>query len=391
MNLQRKNRKCNILVTAIVVAALLLAMFPVTVSAAEGLAMSTVYTGMSVKAGDSVSYPLTFTNTAEGEEVELSIVSMPEGWEGYFFGNNTSVSHIYVANGTLSNPVNFNVTVPWSVADGSYQIVLAAKGKTLYSELTLTLHVAAEELGESVLSVLLNQQAGSSGSTFSFTTTIRNNTPNEQSYNLASQIPTGWSVAYKVDGIKVAAVTVGPRSSESVSIEITPSSKAKAGKYTVPIAASSASENLTADLEVEITGTYGIEVSTTSGLLSYDAYASKPTTFTLTVTNTGNAPLNNVSVLAGAPTGWDVSLSQTTIDNLPAGSTANITVNLIPAENALSGDYMVTIEARTGDAKHSVEFRTTVKTETVWGFTGIALIAAALLGLWFVFHKFGRR
>ena len=142
---------------------------------------------------------------------------------------------------------------------------------------------------------------------------------------------------------------------------------------------------------MEITGTYGIEVSTTNGMLSCDAYASKPTTFTLTVTNTGNAPLNNVSVRSGVPDGWDIILSQTTIDNLPVGATENITVTMTPAENALSGDYMVTIEARTGDAKHSVEFRTTVKTETVWGFTGIALIAAALLGLWFVFHKFGRR
>jgi len=107
--------------------------------------------------------------------------------------------------------------------------------------------------------------------------------------------------------------------------------------------------------------------------------------------------MNMLDTFAGSyfseivPQGWDINLSKTTIDHLPAGATENITVTLVPAENALSGDYMVTVEARTGDAKHTVEFRTTVKTETVWGITGIALIAAALLGLWFVFHKFGRR
>ena len=80
----------NTWLTAIVLVALLLSMFSVAVSAADGLTMSTVYTGMSAKAGDAISYPLVFTNTGEGEEVELSIVSAPEGWEGYFFGNNTS-------------------------------------------------------------------------------------------------------------------------------------------------------------------------------------------------------------------------------------------------------------------------------------------------------------
>ena len=176
--MNQKTRKYNALVTAIVMVALLVAMIPVSVSAAGGLTMSTVYTGMSAKAGDTVVYPLQFVNAAEGEEVELTVVSMPEGWEGYFYGNNTSVSHIFVANGTLTSAVNFNVRIPWSTADGTYQVVIGAKGQTLSSELTLTLHVEAEELGESVLTVLHNQQAGSSGSTFSFTTTIRNNTPN---------------------------------------------------------------------------------------------------------------------------------------------------------------------------------------------------------------------
>lgn len=389
--MNQKTRKYNALVTAVVMVALLIAMFPVSVHAAGGLTMSTVYTGMSAKAGDSISYPLQFDNAADGEEVELSVISIPEGWDGYFYGNSTSVSHIYVANGKLSGAVNFNVRIPWSAADGTYEIMIGAKGQTLNAELKLTLHVEAEKLGESELSVLHNQQAGSSVSTFSFTTTIRNNTPNEQSYSLASQIPTGWTIAYKVDNVKVAAVPVGPRSSESVTVEITPASKAKADKYVIPIAATSATEMLTAELNVEITGTYGVELSTPSGLLSYDAYANKATSFTLTVTNTGNAPLNNVSIRTSVPAGWDILLSETTIDNLAASASTNITVTLTPSENALSGDYMFTMEARTGDAQHKVEFRATVKTETVWGFAGVAVIAVALLGLWFVFHKFGRR
>lgn len=388
---QKFFRKRNILVTTVVLIALVLSMFSVTVSAAGGLTMSTVYTGMSAEAGDSVSYPLTFNNTAAGEIVELSVVSAPEGWETYFFGNETIVSSLYVANGTLSGAVNFNVNIPWSASNGVHEITIRAKGRTISSDLTVKLNVTAEDVGESTLDVLYAKQEGDSGSTFSFTAAIRNNTPEEQSYNLVAQVPSGWSIAFKADSVRVAAVTVPARSSQNVTVEITPAAAAEASTYTIPIGASSAKEMLTSELSVVITGTYGMEVSTSNGLLSFDAYANKETTFTMTVTNTGNAPLNNISLRTSVPDGWNISYSQSTIDTLAAGASADIAVSVTPAENALSGDYAIIVEARNSDTNDSVEFRATVKTETVWGITGIALIVVALVGLWFVFRKFGRR
>jgi uncharacterized membrane protein len=38
-----------------------------------------------------------------------------------------------------------------------------------------------------------------------------------------------------------------------------------------------------------------------------------------------------------------------------------------------------------------VDLRTTVRTSGLWGFVGIALILAALGGLWWVFQRYGRR
>jgi len=378
-------RKSSILLVLI---ALLLSMFPITAFAAGGLDMSTVYTGMSVQSGDSVSYPLTFTNTGVGEVVELSVVSAPEGWETYFFGNSTNVSSIYVANGTLSGAVSFNVTVPWTAEDKIYEITIRAKGKTLSSDLTVKLDVTAEELGESVFDVLHSSQEGDTESTFSFATSVRNNTPTEQTYDLTASVPSGWSIAFKADDVRVAAVTVPARGSQSVTVEITPAASAEAGVYEIPIKAGDLDIQT---LSVTITGTYGMKVSTPSGLLSLDAYANKETSFTMTVTNTGNAPLNNITLRSSVPTGWNVSFSQSTIATLEAGASVDITCTMTPAENALSGDYSITVEARNSDTNDAEEFRVTVKTETIWGIAGIALIAVALIGLWFVFRKFGRR
>ena len=56
---------------------------------ASGLTMSTSYPGISVKAGDSISFSLDFTNSGAGEMAELSASSLPDGFEGYFHGTAT--------------------------------------------------------------------------------------------------------------------------------------------------------------------------------------------------------------------------------------------------------------------------------------------------------------
>lgn len=40
----------------------------------------------------------------------------------------------------------------------------------------------------------------------------------------------------------------------------------------------------------------------------------------------------------------------------------------------MSGDYVNVLKAKNSKASDSVEFRVTVKTETKWGFTGVAII-----------------
>ena len=57
----------------------------------------------------------------------------------------------------------------------------------------------------------------------------------------------------------------------------------------------------------------------------------------------------------------------------------------------MAGDYVVTIDATSEDADDEVAVRVTVETSTIWGVVGIALIGLVLLGLAFVFRRYGRR
>ena len=111
----------------------------------------------------------------------------------------------------------------------------------------------------------------------------------------------------------------------------------------------------------------------------------------LSLTNTGNSDLTNVNLTSSAPTGWTVRFANETIDIIEAGATVETTMYITPGEDAMSGDYATTVTARNSDANDSVDFRITVKTETIWGLTGIGVILVLAVVIGIVMRKYGRR
>lgn len=275
-----------------------------TAFAAGGLEMSTSYPGLTVKSGDELDFKLDFYNgSGSGVNAALSITSIPEGWEGYFEGNGSEISHAYIKTVDNSSAAKFHVTVPAETVQGTYTITLQAAGGGMTSSLTLTLDVNEEELGSSAFSTEYAEQEGSAGTSFSFSSTIQNNTPKDQSYSFSSNPPSGWTVTFKPSGedTQVAAIDVEARGSQAMDVKVTPPNGVEAGEYTIPISAISASETLTDELTVVITGSYDLELSTPSGLLSFDANANKKTDVTLSITNNGNVDLQNINLTSSAP------------------------------------------------------------------------------------------
>ena len=163
------------------------------------------------------------------------------------------------------------------------------------------------------------------------------------------------------------------------------------GDYTIPISAISAEDSLSQDLSVSITGTYSVSLSTPDGRLSLDAYADKETSVTLSITNIGNVDLTNLNLTSTAPTNWDVSFSESTIDTLEAGATKEVTAYIKPAQDVVTGDYVTDITIKNDSASSMAEFRVSVKTPTTWGIVAVAIIVVLVAVLAGIFKKFGRR
>jgi len=356
--------------------------------------LSTQYPAMVAKAGDSLTFDLDIDNqSGMSQDVVLSIESIPEGWTGSFSASSKQVSIVHVKNAAANTNVDFALDIPLETADGDYAIKLKAQGEGYQDTMEIAITVNAEEVGESSFEAEYPSQEGDAGTAFTFNTTLINNTLSAQSYAFSSNAPTGWTVSFKPSGetTKVAALDVEARTTQGVDVSVTPPENIAAGTYDIPCTATSASESMSIDLSVTITGSYDLALSTPSGRLSFDAYANQESPVQLTLTNNGNTDLTNVNLTSNAPANWNVRFANETIELIEAGATVETTAYVTPGEEAMSGDYVTVLNAKNSNASDSVEFRVSVKTETKWGLAGVGIIVVLAVVIAAVMRKYGRR
>jgi uncharacterized membrane protein len=142
---------------------------------------------------------------------------------------------------------------------------------------------------------------------------------------------------------------------------------------------------------VVITGSYALDLSTSDGRLNATVSSGGSTNLTLQLTNTGTAPLTDVKMTATPPRDWDVTFDQDTVPVIDVNQSVPVTARITPVGNAVAGDYQLTIRAGNDQVNQSTAIRTTVETSSIWWIVGIALIALVLIGLFFVFRRYGRR
>lgn len=365
-----------------------------TAHAEGGLDMHTDYPGLAARAGDNVTFTIDFDNSGSACDASLGIQSMPEGWEGYISGGGNRISRVHVPSGTDTATASLQLDIPADAADGSYQVVLEARANdAVYDTLTLNLDVDQLEVSQGDFSCEYPEQEGAADASFSFSATLVNNSPETQTYSLSAQAPEGWQVSFEPSGesTQVASIELESAASQGLDITVTPPNNVEAGQYTIPCSAVSAGETLDMELSVTVTEKYSLDLSTPDGLLSFDTHANEETPVTLSITNNSNVPVQNVNLTSSAPSEWNVSFDTPTIDVIEAGATVEVTARVTPSDQALTGDYVVTMTANASQVSDTAEFRVAVETSMVWGFVAVVVIAALLAGIGYVFRKYGRR
>ncbi|KAA4287790.1 hypothetical protein F3D15_05395, partial [Bacteroides ovatus] len=138
------------------------------------------------------------------------------------------------------------------------------------------------------------------------------------------------------------------------------------------------------ELEVVVTGSYQMELTTPRGLLSTDVTAGDIKKIELEVRNTGSSLLKDIQLSANKPADWEVTFEPSKIDALKAGETSTVMATL-------PGDYVTTIMAKTPEVNADAQFRVAVKTPMIWGWVGVLIIIASIGVVYYLFRKYGRR
>ena len=212
-------------------------------------------------------------------------------------------------------------------------------------------------------------------------------------FDLSAQGPTGWEINFKpaYESKYISSLRIKSKQSTTVAVEVKPAMGAEAGEFPFNIRVSSGDAKGEAALMVILTGTYDLDVGTASGLLSLEARQGKPANVSFYVKNTGSADNHNIKFMSFKPENWKVEFNPESIDVIEAGQFKQVELTITPYEDALIGDYSVSVNVEGEKASKAIEFRTTVKASSAWGFIGIGIIVVVIAGLFGLFRWLGRR
>lgn len=366
---------------------LLLFSFSQSEAQTDSLVLYTPYTKVSVSPGNSVSYSIDVINKGSKiRDEDITVSNIPRSWDHSITAGGYNIDKLATLPGEKKT-LTLKVEVPFQVRKGNYTFYAKA------GSVSLPLMINVSSAGSSVTEFTCDQKnmEGTSSSSFSFNTTLKNKTATNQQYALMADAPRGWNVIIKPNYKQATSTEVEANGTKNISYEIKPSPSVKAGTYKIPVKAVSGSTSADLEFEVVITGTYEMNLSTPSGLLSEHITAGSEKKIELTVKNGGTTDLKNVEVKAINPKDWNVTFESNKIDKIGPGQTETVYATITAAKKAIPGDYVVKIEAKTPEVNSSESFRISVRTPMTVGLVGIVIVVLVLLGIVFLFKKYGRR
>ena len=363
--------------------------------------MTVEYPGIEVFVEETVNMNIAFHNKGKADEnIDVKVAQAPENWNVTVKTYKYTITGLNVPSGE-DKTLTFEAEPKKEVKPGKYEFRVEAQTPDGQFEMAQTIVATVKEKvkeeAKTSKGVKLNTTypvlRGPTDVKFEFSLNVNSELNEDAVFDLAAQGPQNWEINFKpaYETKYISGLQIKANQSQSVAVEIKPPLDAKAGEYPVKVRVSSGPAKSEIDLTVILTGTYGLEAGTASGLLSLDAKQGKPANLSFYVKNTGSAPNTGIKFMTFKPENWKVAFTPEKLDKLEPGELKQIEVVITPGDEALIGDYSVGVEIQGEKASKTLEFRTTVKASAAWGFVGIGIIVIVVAGLTALFRWLGRR
>jgi len=376
---------------------------PAKASAEPGHSFNLIlpFTDVTVGQGQEVTMDTEVVNrTKNPVQVDLSIESVPQGWESSFHSRYPSYPvRSVMVQGEKSTTIEFKTKVPEKTKPGDYEMRVSAKddrGKSSFTE-KITFRVTSKkvETGGLKLTSQYPVLTTPAGQTLKFTVDIKNETNKPLTASLVAQAPEAWVVRFKPQfgDTVISSIALKENATETLSVEIDSPGRAEAGEFPVTVRARAGAFEASASLKVTLRGTPDLRIGTRAETLNTSLTAGKRTPVDILVGNAGTAAVRNLTFVASKkPEKWTVEFKPDKIDVINPQEVREIKIEILAPARTIAGDYLLSFTPNSPDAAAKpVEFRVTVSTPTLWGWLGVGIIAIVVLGLGVVFVRLGRR
>ena len=319
------------------------------------------------------------------------------------------VERVILKPNSRDTTLNFHFVVPFGTDNGEYVFRLGLfDGSRLLDDVEYNVTVAvppgarvpptrAIEIalpGGFELDARLDNQQGRVGESLTFAVTLRSRDTDPLSFSLGADTPPGWQVSYRpsFQKTRVGALSLAGAGSQNFDVEIVPPANAGPGTHTVTLtAASEGLEPRRLPLQIELGGVPDVNLTTGSGRLTEKITAGQSAELAVLVVNSGDEAADNVRFVAEAPPDWTVTLSENPIPRVEAGASVELGVTVEAPEQTVPGDYNLRLLTVVGAESDELQFRITAVQSSSFGFIGIAVIVAVIVGLAALFIRSGRR
>jgi uncharacterized membrane protein len=360
----------------------------------KGLWLTTDYPSVTARAGDSTTVKIKLQNYGlPPERVALSVDGVPQGWTATILGGGAPVTAAMPA--TDDNvQIQLRLDIPSGVSSGTQTVTLRAKAADGNVALPIDVSVGQVLPAKLVLKTKNPSLIGTAKTSFEFQFNVANQSDRDLTVKFVAHAPQGFQTAFQeaYGSQDIASIPVEAGKDKDLKVKVTPPSDAKAGNY--PVAIQIQAEDTTADgqMVMQITGQPQLKLTGQDGRLSTAGVAGQTSPVSLTLSNDGSAPAQDIALTSSPPADWKVTFQPDKIAQLAPGQKIDVQAQLTPSSKAIAGDYMTTFSANgTGSASSSADIRVTVSTSTMWGIIGVAIVAISLLIAVGAVARFGRR
>ena len=346
-----------------------------------------------MRPGTTSTVNLRLQNYATAPELfELKVDGAPAGWTASLLGGGQPIAAAMPATNN-SVALQLRLEVPAN-ASGRQTLMVTASGKDgTTASLPVVVSLAKDLPAKLSLEPRLPNLRGTPKSSFEFQVAVKNDSGKNLLVSLAAQGPQNFETSF-TEGYgaqELSSIPIEAGQSKDVKLKVRPPGTVKAGQYTVTMRIGAEDASAETKVVLDVTGQPQLGLAGRGGVLSATATAGKETSIPIEVTNTGTAAADEVELSGSAPAGWKVTFEPKTIEGLAPGQNREVQALVTPSEKAIAGDYVASLRASTRGENASANFRIGVSTSTVWGVTGVGIIAIALLVLVGAVARFGRR